>query len=246
MVETQGHRLIVKRTPRGAVLFASSRLASLLESAAESIFDPEHWRARGALSATSQGRGSAWFVRSGGEKWVLRHYSRGGLVGRIVRDSYLWTGESRVRAFRELRLTQALQEMGLPVPAPVAAAYRRAGVSYRCDLITRRIEGAAALSARLAAAPLSADRWREIGAAIARFHDAGVDHADLNAHNILLGGAGGVSLIDFDRGCLRTAGAWRHDNMARLRRSLLKIQESLPADRFDPQCWQFILNGYHS
>ena len=238
--------MIVNRTPRGAVLVASSQFASLLESDGESIFDPDRWRALGELSATSQGRGSAWFVRSGDDEWVLRHYSRGGLVGKFRRDSYLWTGESRVRAFAELRLTSALQELGLPVPVPIAAAYRRGGLSYRCDLITRRIKGAVALSARLAAAPLSADRWREIGAVIARFHGAGADHADLNAHNILLGEAGGVSLIDFDRGRLRAPGAWRRNNMARLQRSLLKIQQSLPADRYDSLCWRFIMNGYQS
>ena len=52
--------------------------------------------------------------------------------------------------------------------------------------------------------------WRAIGAAIARLHRGGVDHADLNAHNILLDGRGAVSVIDFDRG--RVRGARRMDS----------------------------------
>jgi 3-deoxy-D-manno-octulosonic acid kinase len=234
------------------VLVASSEFPSLLESAGESIFDPGYWRARGALSVTPQGRGSAWFVRTGGDEWALRHYSRGGFIGKFLRDGYLWTGEARVRAFAELRLTQELHELGLPVPVPIAAAYRRSGISYRCDLITRRIKGAVALSARLAQAPLGADRWREIGAVIARFHGAGVDHVDLNAHNILLnegegeGGGGSVSVIDFDRGRLRAPGPWRRANLARLQRSLLKIRRNLPQDRYDEECWNAIMTGYQS
>jgi 3-deoxy-D-manno-octulosonic acid kinase len=62
-----------------------------------------------------------------------------------------------------------------------------------------------------------------VGAEIARFHAHGVYHADLNAHNILLTDAS-VWLIDFDRGELRhPARAWQQANLARLKRSLLKI-----------------------
>jgi len=231
-------------TPHGAILVASSQFSSLLDSAGESLFDPGHWRALGALSPTAAGRGSAWFVRSGAEEWVLRHYRRGGFVARFLTDTYVWGGEARVRAFAELRLIRELHDKGLPVPAPVAAAYRRRGGLYRCDLLTRRIRGGTPLSERLACAPLSMERWREIGAVIARFHATGVDHADLNAHNILLDEGHGVSLIDFDRGRLRPPGGWRHGNLARLHRSLQKIQRNLPPDRFDPACWRALLAGY--
>ena len=214
------------------------------------MFDPGYWRTRDALVPTAQGRGTAWFIRLDGDEWVLRHYSRGGWAGKFLRDTYLWAGEPRVRAFAELRLTQALHERGLPVPVPMAAAYRRSGLTYRCDLITRRIAGAVALSARLAAGPLGIVRWREIGTVIARFHRAGVDHADLNAHNILLrdgvADGEGVSLIDFDRGRLRTEGPWRQSNLARLQRSLVKIQGRLAVDRFDARCWDAILSGYEA
>jgi len=52
-------------------------------------------------------------------------------------------------------------------------------------------------------------------------HAAGADHADLNAHNILLDGDGVVSVIDFDRGRLRNGGSWMRRNLARLQRCLL-------------------------
>ena len=45
--------------------------------------------------------------------------------------------------------------------------------------------------------------WEATGRLVARFHRAGLDHADLNAHNILFDGAGQGWMIDFDRGALR-------------------------------------------
>jgi 3-deoxy-D-manno-octulosonic acid kinase len=78
----------------------------------------------------------------------------------------------------------------------------------------------------------------------ARLHGAGVDHADLNAHNILLDTHGAVSVIDFDRGRLRGAGTWPEQNLRRLHRSLLKISGSWPPDRFPPSAWQGFLRGY--
>jgi 3-deoxy-D-manno-octulosonic acid kinase len=132
------------------------------------------------------------------------------------------------------------------VPKPVAAFYRRERWTYRCDLITERILRAQSLSAALKDAALAPPVWRAIGAAVARLHRHGVDHADLNAHNILLDAAGTVSVIDFDRGQLRAPGAWTSRNLARLKHSLQKIAAAMPPDRFTPESWAELLAGYQA
>jgi 3-deoxy-D-manno-octulosonic acid kinase len=233
-------------TSTGAMLADPAGLGNLPESAGEALFDPDYWRSRGELAAVNGGRGAAWFVGVGSDQWVLRHYRRGGNVARVSRDAYLWCGESRVRAFAEWRLLALLSLRGLPVPQPIAARYRRTGFIYRCDLITRRIAGAQPLSAALAAGSIPAAVWRAIGATIARLHGAGVDHADLNAHNILLTAQGGVSVIDFDRCRLRAAGPWMQGNLKRLRRSLDKVSRELPRERFSGADWDWLLSGYRS
>ena len=90
---------------------------------------------------------------------------------------------------------------------------------------------------------LSIVTWVGIGRCIRRFHDLGVCHADLNAHNILLSEEA-VYLIDFDRCQLRKAGLWRDRNLVRLRRSLEKIAYGLPAERFTEADWHALLDGY--
>ena len=86
--------------------------------------------------------------------------------------------------------------------------------------------------------------WRAVGAAVARLHHAGVDHADLNGHNVLLDADGAVSVIDFDRGRLRAPGIWVTRNLARLRRSLAKISRGLPPGRYSGQEWEWFMVGY--
>ena len=156
---------------------------------------------------------------------------------------------------------------GLPVPRPVAARYQRSGLYYRCDLITERIVDAQPLSAVLAAGAPAESAWRAVGAAVARLHHAGIDHADLNAHNILVDAGGAVSVIDFDRGRLRVtsraghagleggvagtaeAGAlstWAERNLERLRRSLAKISSGLPSGRYSARDWQWFMAGYRA
>ena len=221
-------------------------LGNLPQDAAESIFDPQFWRRRGELLDVWGGRGSAWFIASGDRQWVLRHFRRGGLIARWSQDGYVWTGEDGVRAFAEWRLLERLTQLGLPVPKPVAARYQRTGLRYRCDLITQRIVDAEALSASLTHCTLSELQWRAVGEAIARLHRAGVDHADLNAHNILIGAKGVVSVIDFDRGRLRKQGAWASRNLRRLRRSLAKISRALPSNRCTDGTWAWLLAGYEA
>jgi 3-deoxy-D-manno-octulosonic acid kinase len=65
--------------------------------------------------------------------------------------------------------------------------------------------------------------WEAIGRVLRRFHDEGVDHADLNAHNILLNNRGEVFVVDFDRGEIRIKGSWQETNLNRLERSLRKL-----------------------
>jgi 3-deoxy-D-manno-octulosonic acid kinase len=244
-------------TATGVMLADPNGLGNEHLNAGESLFDPNFWSARNEIAAVAAGRGSAWFIGPAPHRWVLRHYRRGGFIANISQDRYFWAGEDRVRAFAEWRLLEYLTQRNLQVPKPVAAFYRRSGPTYRCDLITLRIPRAQPLSAVLAAAPAPAPapaaavKWREIGRAIARLHRLGVDHADLNAHNILVGhsidgGVSGVSILDFDRGRLRAPGKWAAANLARLQRSLTKISASLPQDRFTAANWNELMAGYEA
>jgi 3-deoxy-D-manno-octulosonic acid kinase len=208
-----------------------------------SFFEPEYWRSHDAIEGSALGRGTTWFIRSGDSRFVLRHYRRGGLMAKISTDAYLWQGEGETRSFAEWYLTYHLYRAGLPVPAPIAARYRRHGLFYRADLITQRIEDSEPLAARLAKGPISLTQWIAIGRCIRRFHDAGVHHADLNAHNILLTPEQ-VYLIDFDRGTLRKRGWWADDNLVRLYRSLEKVTLLTAPDSFTDQDWHSLLAGY--
>ncbi|ERS81894.1 hypothetical protein Q671_03290 [Halomonas sp. PBN3] len=154
---------------------------------------------------------------------MLRPYRRGGLVARLSERRYLWTGLERTRAFRELRLTAELLDQGLPVPRPVAAGVTRHGLTYEATLITVRLPGARALASLLKNGQADDALLQRVGATIRRFHDAGLDHVDLNVRNLLVDDGGKVWLIDLDRCRLRPHGAWKARNLERLGRSLEKF-----------------------
>lgn len=203
----------------GAILFDPARVAD----PGDHLFDPAHWQARGALTEQARGRGAIQFIDVGDSRWVLRRYLRGGMAARVARDRYLWTGEERTRSFREIRLLAALRARGLPVPAPVAARFLRRRLTYGAGLITERLPQAHSLVDMLAAGRMDDARWAAVGRCLRHFHDAGVQHADLNAGNIMLGEQREVWLLDFDRGRLRQPGSWCARVLDRLARSLAKV-----------------------
>ncbi|TDR51825.1 3-deoxy-D-manno-octulosonic acid kinase [Halomonas ventosae] len=190
-------------------------------------FDPDYWRDAGRVIGEAPGRGASLFLDASpfeaGAQWVLRPYRRGGLIARLSDDRYLWTGLERTRAFRESRLTADLHARGLPVPRPVAARVTRHGLTYDAALITERIPGARALADLLQQDEAGAALLARVGTTIRRFHDAGLDHVDLNARNLLVDPQDEVWLIDLDRCRLRPEGAWQAGNLARLERSLVKF-----------------------
>jgi 3-deoxy-D-manno-octulosonic acid kinase len=233
-------------TARGGILYDASRVVKPHDA----LFERELWAAQGALEQVRGGRGSIAILRSGEDRWVLRHYCRGGWAAKVSRDRYVWSGAERTRSFAEWRLLAELHRSGLPVPAPIAARYARRGLTYSADLITELLPGVHTLADAIRTAPPGESVWREVGAAIARFHRQGVHHADLNAHNVLVRlderAAAPVYLIDFDRGRLRARGAWEQEVLGRLRRSLDKVKRQRPESAFTDDDWRVLVAGYES
>ncbi len=208
--------------------------------------DEGFWRSQDAAHAHGGGRGGIVFVDTPSGAAALRHYRRGGLIGRFNADQYLWTGARRSRGFAEFRLLSVLHDAGLPVPAPIAARYQRHGLRYRADLLTARIDDARTLAQQLEIGAIDPELAGSIGETIARFHVLGVCHADLNAHNILIDSQDAIWLLDFDRGRLRQpALGWQQSNLHRLRRSLLKVGAQRFGD-FDERFWHPLLSAYHA
>ena len=218
---------------RGAILFDAARLPQ----GEPALLDAARWP-----QAAGRGRGGVRRVEGPFGSGVLRHYRRGGAIAHLLGDRYLWTGEDQTRAFREFRLLAKLRASGLPAPAPLAAGYARSGPWYRADLLTEEVPGARTLADSLDDARADVDAWRALGATLARFHAAGVCHADLNAHNLLRDRDGAWWLIDFDRGDLRPPGAWIDARLARLQRSLAKLGAERQPGHVD--AWQALLSAH--
>ena len=230
------------RVAGGGILYDASRLR---KPGAE-MFETGYWRALGALEEMAGGRASVAIITSGQERWVLRHYRRGGFMARLSRDRYLWLGEARTRSFAEWRLLAELRRRGLPVPAPIAARYVRGLLTYRADLITEHLPDCRTLADAITGSQLPREQWSGVGRTIAAFHREGVHHADLNAHNVLIEHAvvPRVYLLDFDRGRIEPRGSWEQDVLARLRRSLDKIRSQRSDVSFAEEQWGWLMAGY--
>jgi len=166
------------------------------------------------------------------ERFVLRHYRRGGLLGKLVRDTYVFSGEDLTRSFMEWRLLDKLAANNMNVPRPAAARFCRHGTFYTADLITVRIPDVVSLS------------QQSVGAAIWKFHEAGVYHADMNAYNVQVDKDGDIWMLDFDKGALKSPGPWQQETLSRLHRSLRKVLDLDPRLHFRAANWEQLLQGY--
>ncbi len=239
---TSSNSSITVRTSGGAIIYDGDIFGEI----SDDNFKANHWPDSSPVTGglQSSGRGKTIVVRGDEGEFVLRHFVRGGLIGRLVVDSYFWLGEGATRPFSEWRLLSALVAMELPVPRPAAARYIRSGLTYKADLLTVLIPDVIPLSDRIATLPCTKEFWQKLGSEIAPFHKAGVCHADLNAYNVQIDKDGGVWLVDFDRGRLRQPGSWQQENLARLHKSLRKIKGLDPRLYYSESNWEQFLEGY--
>jgi 3-deoxy-D-manno-octulosonic acid kinase len=212
------------------------RLDPLVPEPALARFDPTYLPSQAQVIA-SGGRAAAWFVQLASLEAVLRHFKRGGLMARLVRERYLWLGLERTRSFAEFDLLRIMWQAGLPVPRPLGAAVWRGRLTYRAALLTQRIQQARPLGQ--CAEPKV---WFEAGRVIAQMHQFDVWHADLNVFNLLVDAQDKVWIIDLDRGRRKALTAMqRAENLSRLLRSVKKV-----APELESTCWHLFKQGYQA
>ncbi|WP_299085010.1 3-deoxy-D-manno-octulosonic acid kinase [uncultured Paraglaciecola sp.] len=212
-------------------------------TATPTLFSGEYWQTKGAITGQAQGRGTTYFFQHNNDEYVLRHYRRGGLIGKVLNDQYLYTGLAQSRAWQEFKLLQYMQSLGLACPTPAAASLNRNALYYRADIISTRIPNALDLHHILLERSLTADVWQTIGQAIAKFHHHQIYHHDLNIHNIMLDAKHKAWLIDFDKCGVKQGDNWKTSNMARLKRSFEKEQQ-LTNNHWEIADWQLLMSAY--
>jgi len=231
-----------EQSPEGLIRYDSD----IFETIEEKYFTAQYWQQQKSIAGNSTGRATVWFIQQGDLGLLLRHYYRGGLVGKINKDRFLREPAEKSRAIHEFDLLLKLREIGLPVPRPVAARMEKTAVfSYKADILVEVIPGAVDVFRLLREKQLSAELWQKLGSVIKELHDAGVYHSDLNCHNLMLDDKDKAWIVDFDKCDFRESGDWKEANIQRLLRSLRK--EKQKNDTFywkESRDWPELLTGY--
>jgi 3-deoxy-D-manno-octulosonic-acid transferase len=249
LLPSLGEARLVKRDQQLEIWYDPALvLAGGFSKPSQAFFEPHSWLQFDAVIGQSTGRNTVWFVQAQQQKWVLRHYYRGGLIGKLNKDQFLKVPAPQSRAMAEFSLLQHMHQLGLPVPRPVAALFSPKKMSYRADILLELVDGSQDLAKLLRQQALTPAQWLQVGQMIRRFHDAQIYHSDLNCHNILLDPQGKFWLIDFDKCAKRDDVSWKEQTLARLSRSLQKEAGLAAADgkpwHVDENDWQLLRQGY--
>ena len=151
---------------------------------------------------------------------VVKHYIRGGFMGRLNKRFYLNLGKSRP-AIEYEQLSRAM-DVGINVPEPVCFA-SRGMLFYRAWLVTREIEQPQSLAQLGIKDPASAASvMKTLTPQIKRLLDNRIYHKDLHPGNVLIDKKNKVFIIDFDK-----AGVFRGDKKTLLDRYLKRWKRAV-------------------
>lgn len=227
--------------------FNAELVSELQHPFIKSLLDCKNFEKSERLLGLSKGRGITWFLNTKAElgvDCVLRHYYRGGLFGKLIKDRYIFTGIEQTRVAREFRLLAQMSQWGLPVPRPIAFKITRGLGYYQADILLEKIANTEDLSQYLQTQRLSETDYYAIGALIRQLHDKQVHHSDLNIHNILRKTEQGqFYLIDFDKCQIQQGEQWKQANLMRLLRSFHK-EKAKRGILFDEKDWEWLMKGY--
>ena len=148
---------------------------------------------------TKGGRGKTILFKKDGFDLILRHYKRGGLFGKLVKDSFFTFESYCNRSFDEFKLLNYMLSVNLPVPKPVIAREIKEGIKLKQDIVVERLKGFVDLSEVISKRELTETELANIGKTIKQFFDKDILHTDLNIRNILINDNAEVYIIDFDK-----------------------------------------------
>jgi len=217
----------------------------LLSAPVKQCTSAPYWYLQNRVIGSAKGRGTTWFVQLETLQGALRHYRRGGIFGKIVKDQYWFKNWQQTRSYQEFTLLTQLRLAGVHVPKPIAASAVKRGLFYRADLLSEKVPNARDLVDILQEKPLSQALYYNIGREIRKMHDTGVNHTDLNIHNILVDEEQKVWIIDFDKCCVQEGDNWKWSNIDRLKRSFMKEQKKRNI-QWTMAEWPSLMKGYNA
>ena len=216
-----------------ALAFASDPALGWVRDVLTSMTLHESAEGSGDVQAFA-GRGATFAFTPAGvsmpePRWVARHYHRGGAIAAYLGDRYL--ASPRPRPWIELSASTEARVRGIATPVVVAGATYANGAFYRADIVTELVPHSVDLASVIFGERGSAaDRERALllaGRLVRRMETELVQHADLNATNILIAGPGGneeAHVIDLDRCTVAAQNTPISRAMRRrLQRSLVKL-----------------------
>ena len=200
------------------------------------VLDKEFLHKSGNNTQVKFGRGSYLSVpitEDGTERFVIRDYRHGGLLGKLFGGVFL-NGD---RPLNEICISEVASQRGVPSAEVIAIAKRRLwGIFYHAEYISKETTGAVDIIEflkKFSAEFIQTYKKPVIFALvklIRNMHDAGIYHADLHLKNILLekdsNGEFTAYIIDLDKSVvLNKLGIdQRIRNLLRLDRSLEKLR----------------------
>jgi 3-deoxy-D-manno-octulosonic acid kinase len=207
-------------------------------------FDLDYWRDKPGYAELGGGRGATARIVVDGEAAILRRYYRGGMVGKLLTDQYLWLGKSLSRPWREWQILDRAYRADLPVPKPIAACVCHKGLWYHAAIITGYLANTETLAARLQTTEVPAQIWNRLGQIIRRLQGEGICHPDLTVTNILIDDENRLFLIDFDNARIKPRlDDWQWGPLHRLQRSFNKFNREYRPD-YAGDDWQALMDGY--
>ena len=128
---------------------------------------------------------------------IVKHYRRGGLLGRFVKRTYLRCGNPRCQA--EYAQLENARGLGINAPEPIAYAYK-GYLFYQAWLITREIINQQSLASLSSLDPERAEAAKKLLLKqILLLQDKHIFHTDLHPGNVLVDDNDRVFIIDFDK-----------------------------------------------
>jgi 3-deoxy-D-manno-octulosonic acid kinase len=209
------------------------------------VFDPQYLIENHLVKRTATGRGKVYFFDLSGIEVVLRHYYRGGLIAKFIKDKFVFAGIQNTRAYRELAILAHLHAKGVNVPKPIVGKVRVLGLTYQCDILTQVIDNATELHQHLCEHGVEDETWKQIGKEIQKLHQAQACHYDLNVKNLLVKDNNEIVLLDFDNCEIRQGDAWKAKNLERFKRSLFKQASKHPSYGFSEDKWHILTEAYN-